>query len=80
MLRLRRWSPFTLEPLRLTARYSWNYTDNARIMGLEESLYGKTSPAALSEQMDLATLAGNGTAPNVQGFLAALTDPTDPYR
>ena len=69
--------PFTLEPLRLTARYSWNYTDNARIMGLEEALRQDLS-GALSEQMDLATLAGNGTAPNVQGFLAALTDPTDP--
>ena len=70
-------TPFTLEPLRLTARYSWNYTDNARIMGLEEALRQDLS-AALSEQMDKATLTGDGTAPNVQGFLAALTDPTAP--
>ena len=28
--------------------------------------------------MDKATLTGDGTAPNVQGFLAALTNPSDP--
>ena len=31
-----------------------------------------------AEQMDKATLTGDGTAPNVQGFLAALTNPSDP--
>ena len=35
-------TPFTLEPLRLTARYSWNYTDNARIMGLEEEFTARS--------------------------------------
>ena len=70
-------TPFTLEPLRLTARYSWNYTDNARIMGLEEALRQDLS-GALSEQMDNATLNGDGTAPNVAGFLSALTNPSDP--
>ena len=70
-------TPFTLEPLRLTARYSWNYTDNARIMGLEEALRQDLA-SALAESQDKAIILGNGTAPNVQGFLAALTDPSNP--
>ena len=61
----------SLEPVRLTARYTVRVEDLARIAMLEESLRADLV-GALGEQMDKQILTGNGAAPNVQGFTAAI--------
>ena len=67
----------TLEPRRLSARYSFAVEDLARIDGLEEALRADLV-GSLSEGMDSQVLSGNGVAPNVSGFLQELTAPMTP--
>ena len=67
----------TLEPRRLTARYLFSVEDAARLHGLEEALRADLS-GALSSAMDAQILNGNGTAPNVDGFLNEITAPAIP--
>ena len=67
-------TPTTLEPLRMTARYLLNITDSMRVRGLEESMRADLNEN-LAEQMDKNSILGTGVAPEVEGFLTALTDP-----
>ncbi len=70
-------STTVLEPRRLTARYLFSVEDTARLRGMEEALRRDLS-GALGEKIDDQILNGNGTAPNVNGFVHALTAPTAP--
>ncbi len=70
-------STTVLEPRRLTARYLFGVEDTARLRGMEEALRRDLS-GALGEKIDDQVLNGNGTAPNVSGFLSALATPTAP--
>ena len=65
----------TLKPVRLSARYVFQIEDTARLPALE-SILRKDIGRAMSDQMDEQVVNGNGTAPNVSGFMHALTDPT----
>ena len=70
----------TIQPTRLTARYLLRIEDLSRFAFMEESLR-RDLRDALADAMDLQVLAGNGTAPNVAGFVGAspsLTAPSDP--
>ena len=70
----------TIAPTRLTARYLLRVEDLSRFSGMEEALR-RDLRDSLSDAMDLQVLAGNGTAPNVAGFVGAspsLTAPSDP--
>ena len=70
----------TIAPTRLTARYLLRIEDLARFAGMEEALR-RDLRDALSDAMDLQVLAGDGTAPNVAGFVGtapALTAPDNP--
>ena len=67
----------TLSPTRLVARYVFRVEDLARINLLEEALRSDLS-MALSEAVDAQAIAGSGVAPNVPGFLTAITAPVIP--
>ena len=58
----------TIAPTRLTARYLLRVEDLARFAGMEEALR-RDLRDALSDAMDRQVLAGDGTAPNVAGFV-----------
>lgn len=66
-----------LDPLRLTGSYRMRRTDLAKLAMMEDSLRQDLQGAIL-ESRDKAIITGNGTAPNVSGFLDELTDPTNP--
>ena len=70
-------TPNLLNPIRLTAEYLVRYEDTYKFKMMEEALRTDLG-GAMSEAMDLAIVSGNGTAPNVSGFLKALTAPDDP--
>ena len=64
-----------LNPKRLSATYRFRYEDTYKFRRMEEAL--RTDLAgAMEEAMDEAIIAGDGTDPNVEGFLAALEDAT----
>lgn len=66
-----------LDPIRLTASYRVRYEDINKLRLLEEAL--RTDLAgAMTEAADKQVIAGDGTAPNVSGFVHALTAPDDP--
>ena len=68
----------TIEPTRLTARYLLRVEDLSRFAGMEEALRRDLRDALA---MDHQVIQGNGTAPNVKGFVGtapALTAPADP--
>ena len=58
-----------LTPTRLTSQYLWRREDAAVFAGMEEALRGDLS-MAMSQAMDAQVVSGNGTAPNVDGFLS----------
>ena len=66
-----------LEPIRLPASYRMQYESINKLAMLEDSLRVDLA-GAIEEARDKGIIAGDGTAPNVEGFLAALTDPTNP--
>ena len=69
----------SLDPVRLTARYLFRLEDAARLPALE-SILRRDISRAMSDEMDVQIVSGDGTAPNVRGFLAelpAITDPSD---
>ena len=61
----------TLEPRRLTARYSFAQEDLARVDGLEEGLRMDLA-GALGEALDGQVVAGDGSGSNVRGFLTEI--------
>ena len=68
---------FTLEPLRLQARYLFRLEDAYKLRSLEDVLR-RDLVALLSDKMDDQIINGDGTAPQVNGFLSELTEATDP--
>ena len=69
----------TAVPKRISARLELTLEDIAAIGQANfESALRENLSMALSDQLDLQGLNGNGTAPNLQGLLGRLTDPTDP--
>ena len=65
----------TLSPELLAARYLVRVQDLARLAGMEEALRSDLR-GTLSDQMDVQVLTGNGTSPNVSGFLQEIAEPT----
>ena len=69
----------TATPRRISARMTVTLEDVAAIgqSSFESALRQNTS-MALSDAYDSQCIAGDGTAPNVNGLIAQLTDPTNP--
>jgi len=66
-------------PKRISARLSIAIEDVAAVGQANfESVLRENLSLALSDQLDLQGLNGDGTAPNLQGLIGRLTDPTDP--
>ena len=72
-------TPLTANPRRISARMSVSLEDVAQIgqANFEAALRSNVS-MALSNEYDNQGINGNGTAPNVEGLVAQLTDPTNP--
>ena len=68
---------FSLSPIRLHARYLFENVDQFRLRGYEEQLRADIR-AVMSDAMDEQIINGDGTAPEVSGFLHELTAPADP--
>lgn len=68
---------FSLDPVRLSARYVFRYEDVARLRNYE-SVLRRDLTATMTDAMDNQIINGDGSAPNVNGFLAELTAPSDP--
>ena len=70
-------SGYTLEPTRLTAAYLFNARQTLQLRNFE-AILRRDLGAVLSDAMDNQIINGDGTAPNVSGFLTELTAPTRP--
>ena len=68
---------FSLDPVRLSARYVFRYEDVAKLRNYE-SVLRRDLTATMTDAMDGQIINGDGSAPNVSGFLAELTAPSDP--
>ena len=65
------------DPRRITGSFKILKEDIAKMEGLEDALNQNLS-AVLSDEWDKQAINGNGTAPNLNGLLAQLTDPAAP--
>ena len=66
-------------PKRIAARLELAVEDIAAVGQANfEAVLRDNLSLVLSDQLDLQGLNGDGTAPNVQGLIGRLTDPTDP--
>ena len=70
-------SGHSLEPVRLTGAYLFNARQTLQLKNFEAVLRRDLS-AVLSDAMDDQVVNGDGTAPNVSGFLSELAAPTRP--
>ena len=72
-------TPATATPRRISARLTLNVEDVAAIgqANFESALRDNLS-MSLSDQYDLQCVRGDGVAPNIEGLIAQLTNPTDP--
>ena len=69
----------TANPRRISARMSVTLEDVAQIgVGNFESALRQNVSMALSDEYDDQAINGNGTAPNIEGLIAQLTNPDDP--
>ena len=68
---------FSLDPVRLSARYLFRYEDVAKLRNYE-SVLRRDLTATMTDAMDNEVVNGDGTAPSVNGFLSELAAPTDP--
>ena len=68
---------FTLEPTRLTAAYLFNSRQSYQLRNFE-SVLRRDLLAVMSDAMDAQIVSGDGSAPNVTGFLSELTAPSRP--
>ena len=68
---------FSLDPVRLSARYVFRYEDVAKLRNYEPVLR-RDLTATMADAMDAEIISGDGSAPNVSGFLNELTAPADP--
>ena len=70
-----------LSPKRISARFTFRVEDAAVLRGMESALREDLADS-MSDAIDLAVLTGDGTAPNVSGFLdstsGSLSIPTAP--
>ena len=66
-----------LEPIRLPASYRMQYESINKLAAMEDALRVDLA-GAIEEARDAGIIAGDGTAPNVNGFLSELTDPSNP--
>ena len=67
----------SLDPVRLSARYVFRYEDIAKLRSYE-SVLRRDLTAAMTDAMDDQIVNGDGSAPNVNGFLNELAAPADP--
>ena len=67
----------TLEPLRLTAAYLFNSRQTHQLRNFEAVLR-RDLAAVLSDKMDMEIVNGNGSAPNVTGFVSELPTVSNP--
>ena len=67
----------TLEPVRLTGAYLFNARQTLQLKNFE-AILRRDLAAVLSDAMDDQVVNGNGTAPNVSGFLTELPAVTRP--
>ena len=67
----------SLKPKRLTARYLYTYEQSAQIPQIE-AVFRRDLADVIRSKMSDQVINGNGTAPNVTGFLSRLTAPSDP--
>ena len=67
----------SLDPVRLSARYVFRYEDVAKLRSYE-SVLRRDLTATMTDSLDGQIVNGNGTAPNVNGFLSELTGPSNP--
>ena len=63
-----------VNPTRLSVGYLWGIEDEASLRGLESALRDDAS-MAMSDKLDSQIIAGDGTAPNLSGFLDATSGP-----
>ena len=69
----------SVTPKRISARLSIQIEDVAVVGQANfESILRENLSLVLSDELDKQAINGNGTAPNLTGILARLTDPTDP--
>ena len=68
---------FTLDPVRLTARYLFAIEDVYKMADFEDVLR-RDLAATISDRMDYQIVNGDGNAPNVNGFLNELAAPANP--
>ena len=66
-----------LDPIRLPAAYRMQYESIQKLAMMEDALRLDLA-GAIEAARDAAIIAGDGTAPNVNGFLSELADPTNP--
>ena len=72
-------TPLTANPRRISARLSIAAEDVAQIGQANfEAALRQNAQMALSDEYDEQCIAGNGTAPNVEGLIDQLTNPADP--
>ena len=71
------YSPHSVTPIRITGSIEIAKEDAAIMLGMEESLRDDLG-RSMRDQYDGQVVAGNGTAPNLNGLLNQLTDPTAP--
>ena len=72
-------TPVTATPRRISARMTVTLEDVAAVgVANFESALRQNVSMALSDAYDNQCINGNGTAPNVEGLIAQLTDPANP--
>ena len=67
----------SLKPKRLTARYLYTYEQGAQIPAIE-AVFRNDLAQAIKAEMSAQVINGNGSNPNVTGFLQRLTAPANP--
>ena len=68
---------FSLDPIRLSARYLFRVEDTYRLRNFE-SILRRDLAAVMSDKMDDEVINGDGAGPNVNGFLNELPAAADP--
>ena len=68
---------FSLDPIRLSARYLFRVEDTYRLRNFE-SILRRDLAAVMSDKMDDQVINGDGVAPNVNGYLSELAAPANP--
>lgn len=69
-------NPTTVNPSRLVARYAWTVEAVAKAGPRLEAALIADMRSQMADQLEAQLIAGDGTAPNINGFLSSLTDPT----